>query len=234
VSSTPPAGSAGRVAELLRDEIVEGRLTSGSPLREPVLCERLGVSRNTLREGLRLLDTAGLVEFGLYRGASVKELGPGDIGDIYIVRRTLELRAVEHGLVDQEGLHAMAQLIALAEQRAVQGDWPAVSTAGLRFHQRLVAVLGSRQLDQLFGNVVAQLRLLFSQAPQMDTFESPWIPRDREIHDLISRGRRAEAVRALAVYLDDSERAVMDILRVRRFEQEQAQAPRRRRSSSRA
>lgn len=206
-------GSAERVAQQLREEIVEGVLTWGSPLREDALREQFGVSRNTLREALRVLGSAGLVEFDLYRGARVRPLGPADIADAYIVRRTLELRATEYGAIGDNLLDAMQDSITLTEMRAEAADWPAVTTAGLRFHQTLVSALGSKQLDQLFTNVVAQLRLLFSQASHTASFELPWHPRDQEIHELLSVGRRTEAARALSIYLDDSERAVLDMLR---------------------
>jgi DNA-binding GntR family transcriptional regulator len=212
-------GSAERVAELLREEMVEGALLPGTPLREPALCERLGVSRNTLREALRLLGAAGLVHFGLYRGATVRQLGPADIGDIYIIRRTLELRAVEQTVhVSEANLAAISSLVDNQEQYARLGLWPEVATTSLRFHQALVALLGSNQLDAFFSNVIAQLRLLFAEAREIDTFQSPWVQRDREICDLIMRGRREQAAQALSTYLDTSEQFFIDYLRNRMYD----------------
>lgn len=61
----PPIDSAPgyrRVALLIEREIVEGRLKSGDLLPiETELAEQLGVTRSTLREGLRALEDAGLV-----------------------------------------------------------------------------------------------------------------------------------------------------------------------------
>ena len=217
-------GSAERVAELLREEMVEGLLTPGTPLREAILCERLGVSRNTLREGLRLLGAAGLVSFGLYRGATVRELGPGDIGDIYIVRRTLELRAVEQSVhISEAHLNAMETLAAAQRRYAGQRRWKDVATESLRFHQSLVALLGSGQLDAFFGNVVAQLRLLFAGPGEEGSFQSPWVQRDRELCELVKRGRRTEAVQFLSAYLDESERMVIDYLRNQQYLRDTAQ-----------
>jgi DNA-binding GntR family transcriptional regulator len=54
----------------------------------------LGVSRNTLREAMRLLAADGLVEVARYRGAVVKTT-TAKVRDIYLVRCTLHLRAVE-------------------------------------------------------------------------------------------------------------------------------------------
>jgi GntR family transcriptional regulator len=53
---------ASRVVEHLREEITEGRLAPGQRLPpEPVLADRLGVSRGTLREAMRTLAEEGYV-----------------------------------------------------------------------------------------------------------------------------------------------------------------------------
>ncbi len=57
------------IAEQIRHELIHGRLTVGSRLPpERALAGQFGVSRNTLREALRSLEHAGLVQ--LRKGAS--------------------------------------------------------------------------------------------------------------------------------------------------------------------
>src|SRR3977135_568307 len=51
-----------QIADELRSLIVSGELSEGDSLgREPELVERFGVSRPSLREALRILETEGLV-----------------------------------------------------------------------------------------------------------------------------------------------------------------------------
>ena len=47
--------TAERVADAVREEVVEGRLRPGARLPEQTLCDALGVSRNTVREALSQL-----------------------------------------------------------------------------------------------------------------------------------------------------------------------------------
>ncbi|MGP4014308.1 hypothetical protein [Saccharopolyspora sp. 5N708] len=50
-------------------------------------------------------------------------------------------------------------------------------------------------------------------------FQRSWSERDRELYELLRRGRRSQGVGALLVYLEDSERQVLDELRAARTAQ---------------
>jgi DNA-binding GntR family transcriptional regulator len=210
---SPPA-TAERIADVLRQRMVEGVLPPGMPLREATIASQLGVSRNTLREALRLLVASGLVEVRLYRGAVVKALTPGELRDIYRVRRILELQAVEESAIaTQDAIDRVGAAVRRAEEAVAEQAWKQVGTASLRFHQALVGLLGSHRVDSFFQNIVAQLRLAFAQTATDEAFQPPWVPRDRLIFELLRTGRRTEARSELRAYLEDSERAVLDLLR---------------------
>jgi len=61
----------GRVIEELRQAILSRRLKPGERLVEGRLADELGVSRNPVREAIRVLESEGLVEVTARRGASV-------------------------------------------------------------------------------------------------------------------------------------------------------------------
>jgi DNA-binding GntR family transcriptional regulator len=208
--------SAERVAASLRDEILSGALPPGTPLRETALAAEFAVSRNTFREGLRLLGAEGLIEAQLYKGAVVADMSEARIRDIYLVRRTLELRAIEEsGAASTAALDALENAVRLTERAAAEADWRLVGTASLRFHGALVATLGSPMLDTFFHGVTAQQRLAFAAASDEAEFQEPWTPRDREICDLVRAGFRAAAGAAMRRYLDDSEQMLVRLTRGR-------------------
>ena len=60
-----------QVAEKIRDAIVGGTFPPGMRLIERELCERLGVSRSSIREALRQLEVDGLVTNPPNRGPTV-------------------------------------------------------------------------------------------------------------------------------------------------------------------
>lgn len=205
--------TAERAAEELREGIVTGSLAPGTPLREVTLAAELGVSRNTLREALRLLATEGLVSQRLHKGAVVNTMSTDRIRDIYLVRRTIELRAVEEcGSAAPAALAAIEGAVRATERAERAGDWREVGTSSLRFHCAIVATLGSPMLDQMFRGVTAQQRLAFAVVADERRIQQPWVSLDREICDLVHAGYRAAAGRALRDYLEASERMVLGLV----------------------
>ncbi|WP_297834385.1 GntR family transcriptional regulator [Pseudomonas sp.] len=83
------------VLDKLRNAIMNFQLLPGDRLVERDLCERLGVSRTSVREALRHLESEGLVEFADAKGPSVAIITLEDACDIY------ELRCVLEGLIVQ-------------------------------------------------------------------------------------------------------------------------------------
>ncbi len=201
-----------RVASLLRDELIAGQLHAGQTLVEMDLAERLEASRNTIREALRQLLCEGLVTYQRNKGVTVRIMERSDIKDIYVIRRTLEVQAINGGrYIKQEALARMLSAIETVETAARDDDWATAATYSLRFHQIIVSILGSRRFDSFFASIIAQLRLLFASAPDEKFFQQPWVERDRKIYRLLQSGQREDAVKLLSQYLDDSEQALLKL-----------------------
>lgn len=206
-----------RIAAALRDDILRGVLRPGDRLKDAQLAARFEVSRNTLRDGVRQLVAVGLVTTRLNAGSTVRRLSEADAREIYTIRRTLELAGVRNSSqAPSSGLAKITEALDEAAQAAAAGDWTAVGTAGLLFHQAIAALNGSPQIDAFFANILAQLRLVNAVMRNESDFQQHWIERDRVIADLILHGQRAEAVAALGQYLDESESTIIDAIRAAR------------------
>lgn len=81
--------------EILREEIVTGKLPPDSPLRLKALAERLGMSMMPVRGALLTLESLGLVVQDPRRGARVNSFSLDDLYDTYEARLALEVLAVE-------------------------------------------------------------------------------------------------------------------------------------------
>src|SRR6195256_3047847 len=81
----------GRVIEELRQAILSGRRKPGERLVEERLADELGVSRNPVREAIRVLASEGLIEVTARRGASVVSMSEQE------ARETIEVRALLEG-----------------------------------------------------------------------------------------------------------------------------------------
>jgi DNA-binding GntR family transcriptional regulator len=84
---------ADMVTAALRDLILNGSFLPGEALRQRELAERFGVSPTPIREGLRRLESEGLVIFDPHRGSSVVERGVGATEENYWIRAMLEPEA---------------------------------------------------------------------------------------------------------------------------------------------
>jgi DNA-binding GntR family transcriptional regulator len=102
----------------LRDDILQGRLEPGAPLRQNDVAQRFGVSTTPVREAFALLQAEGLVEIDRYRGAVVFRPTTDDVRDAYEIREALETLATAKAaarITDEEADRLDALL---AEMRA--------------------------------------------------------------------------------------------------------------------
>ena len=208
------SSTAERVADVLRRRITEGDLPPGTRLSEEQLVVALRVSRNTLREAFRLLTHEGLLVHQLHRGVFVPELDAAALVDLYRLRRTIEcdvLRSLE--VVDPAQLRPLHDDVAAARAAAAREDWLAVGTANMRFHSHLVALAGSRRMDDVTARLLAELRLAFHAVASPRVLHEPYVERNAVLLDLVAAGRFADAADELARYLRDSETQLLQVLR---------------------
>lgn len=202
--------TAERVADAVREEIVEGRLRPGARLPEQAVCAALGVSRNTVREAMSQLVAERVLVREPNRGVFVTQPDSNAIRDVYRARRLIEPAAVRHGeAADAE--HVRAVVAAVEEGLAAAADdrWDGVATANQHFHRALVALAGSERLDQQMGLLLAEMRLIFHRMPGVREFHEPYLARNKVIADLIVQGRRDEAADEVVSYLHAAERQLL-------------------------
>jgi DNA-binding GntR family transcriptional regulator len=154
--------SAEQLARVIREQVLQGAIPPGTPLREAQVVASAGVSRSTAREALRLLAFEGLVEHSLHRGATVRQLTAADIEDVYRVRRLIETAAADAVDLTPDRRSALTAALEELERAAGARDWASLVEADLAFHRALVALLGSERLDRLQRSLELELRLAFS------------------------------------------------------------------------
>lgn len=191
--------AAARIAK----EITSGAVRPGERLPpERELAERLGLSRGALREGLRTLESVGLVRARVGQGRFVTDAGADGptralsawmqlqpSGDISAVRRLLEPAAVRDMPAAQVGatteqLEALYVKMRSAKRRGAVGDAIKLHS---EFHLRIVRYGSTRLVRSLLSSMIEA-----SEAWQ------PGVLRDRELaplwlsgHELILAAMRA-------------------------------------------
>ncbi|MEB4616422.1 GntR family transcriptional regulator [Leucobacter sp. M11] len=206
------------VAETLMRMIVAGDLQAGEPLRESSLAGRLGISRNSLREGIRLLEQSRLVKYEIHRGAVVSTPTVSDLEDLYRARTHIELLAVQQEPTPEELERIHAAFQALTESTKSQLPEPIVA-ADLALHQTIVDLLRSERLSAFYGQIRKELVFYFTVLSYADEEyvnpEEPIVARHQEIYDAIVAGRRTEAAALMSEHIQENFVRLREILESR-------------------
>lgn len=147
------------VLDKLRGAILNFQLLPGDRLVERDLCDRLGVSRTSVREALRHLESEGLVEFADAKGPRVAIITLADACDIYELRCVLEGMIVQLFTLNAKAKDIRALERALGENRKAleEGDLQQVLDSVQGFYDVLLEGSGNRiaatQLRQLQARI---------------------------------------------------------------------------------
>jgi DNA-binding GntR family transcriptional regulator len=205
--------TADQVADALRDRILRGDLAPGTPLREVAIAGTLGVSRNTVREGIRVLVTEGLLTHNVHRGVVVTAVTAQDVRDIYRVRSVLETTAVLQMNVREEGTFAAMKETIRDLDRAVQGDdRVAIVDLDFQFHSQIVDTLGSPRLSSFYGITLGELRLALFVLDREEGAWRDWLGHHLEILEVLLTGRRREAAKLVDRHLAEAEERLLRIV----------------------
>lgn len=192
------------VANTLMGLIVSGTLRAGEPLRENSLAKRLGISRNSLREGIRLLEQSRLVKYEMHRGSVVSTPTIEDVEDLYRTRLHLELAAVRCVPSDEE-LRELEETFENLKQGTKTHDLSAIVAADLSLHQAIVKLLRSERIDAFYAKVCRELVFYFTVLSYADEEyanpQEPILARHREIYEAVRDGRREEAATLLEEHI---------------------------------
>ncbi|MDO7842268.1 FadR/GntR family transcriptional regulator [Sphingomonas immobilis] len=200
----PKRRASETIAETLRREIIAGRPVD----RTPALMARFGVSRPTLREAFRVLESERLIEVRHGSRSGVRPLRPAPdsaarvtgqtlqaagatIEQLYEAREAFEpfaaallaRRRDRRDIADLRAAHS--ELAALVDARA----WTDLAGALARFHQRLVALTGNQMLALTAATIAT---LLETHQRNRDRHAEPVEP-DAAALEFRSRGVRSIA-----------------------------------------
>src|SRR5689334_7594392 len=141
----------GRVIEELRQAILSRRLKPGERLVEGRLAEEFGVSRNPVREAIRVLTSEGLVEVTARRGASVISMSDEEARETIEVRALLEgqnarLAARRH---DEDVLKRIATVLNKGTDAVAARRYDLLQGLNQQFHEELAVAGRNRVLADL-------------------------------------------------------------------------------------
>ena len=146
----------------LRHQILNNELPADTRLVEANLAAEFGVSRGTIRDAMRSLQSEGLIEIVPRRYSIVTRMSTDDAEDVCFARYVLEDASVMGGLGKNcdELAEALRQALEEMSAGARADDLDAVVDSDTKFHELLINVSGRRRLKDLWSMMNSQMGAL--------------------------------------------------------------------------
>jgi DNA-binding GntR family transcriptional regulator len=161
-----------RAADVLREQILSGKLVPGQRITETALAAQLEVSRGTLRAALRALAHEGLIQQVAYTKWMLPEFSNSDAWELYTLRGTLEGMAAR--LAAQHRTENCVLALKAAFDRLIAAvasrRHARVADADLALHKTIVSITGHQRLIDQYRLLEQQVRhyIVCSNALIMD------------------------------------------------------------------
>lgn len=193
----------------LRRRIVDGDYAQGERLTENRLADDFGVSRNPVREALRVVETEGFVEILPRRGAVVATLDETAIKDLFAVREQLETLAA--GLAAErataEDVARLRQLLDDASAATEAEDFDRVAELNSALHLAVIEISGNRWLASLSAAMYHHVHWVFRLGAAQRAPHS-WKEHIRVV-DAIAAGDREAATAAARDHVEAAATAAL-------------------------
>lgn len=231
LSTLPPVGErrpdrravSDWTLDRLNEMVFNGELKAGDVLSEVDLTERLQVSRSPVREALKELENAGLLDVDVVNGRRVlRPFVADDVAELYDTRTELEALAARYAARSPTQVFLDELEQRLDEMRAAVGEpvetWLPKDFA---FHSAISVGSGARRAPHLLAGVWIQHQALLRRMALVGSYPSTFEERMVVIEDhrkillAISKSDPARADAALRAHLDQGRQKVLTALRKR-------------------
>lgn len=195
------------VSARLIESIVTCKIAPGQPLREARLAKEWGVSRTPVREAVRSAAALGLVELRLNRAPMVRILTSIDVENLYALRETLEIMALNaaFGRIPSADVTALHRRNKALNRGAGKSDWRDRALAlDTELHQLWIARCDNRWLQQAIEQLWTFIKILQQIVAQDDELLRDAIEEHRAILEALRADDKTAARNALLQHIRSS------------------------------
>ena len=170
-----------RAYQSVKDAIINNYIKPGEKLVEEDLTKMLGVSRTTVRSALQKLSYERWVQVIPGVGYVVAILESQDAKNLFVVRRPLELLAIELAIemANDEELLEIETVFHKQKKLHLAGDFMGVIEQNLEFHDNIARSTKNDWLREILFSLNSQLQRFFILSQNMEK-RSPNIIREHE------------------------------------------------------
>lgn len=200
--------------EVIRDDIVSGRLKPNERLVVADLAERLGTSTNPVREALQLLRGQGFVVFSPKRGARVRPIDHDFVRNIYEISALIE-PALTHWFVGMATPPDIAELERIQRLIEENNFEDAVLHSGLdvQFHTVVYQRHYNRHAAEIWWRHREVLRAVTQRFQYTLARRSQVIREHRELIEFVKAGEADKAAEVVRRHVEGSGRHLLEQMR---------------------
>lgn len=223
----PPAGienvlgstESGQLYELIREDIIEGRLEANERLIVADLAKRHGTSTNPVREALQMLRGEGFVILSPNRGARVRPIDEDFIRDISEVTGLIEpfLTRWFVGMATDEDIVELERLQGLIEENAFK-DTILHSELDTAFHTVMYERHYNRHAAELWWKNREVLRAVTRRMDYTLARRASVLRDHRELIQCIRNQDPDRAAETIARHVAGSGRHIVEQMRARKMQ----------------
>ena len=179
-----------QLSGILEEAIVSGVLAPGQRLRAEALATHYGVSRIPVREALRSLEAAGWVKIKPRYGVYVAERSEEELSALFDVRAVLEAHVARRAAERRtpEDLVALRHAVELSRRAAAHNSVLEATVSSLAKRARFYFATVAEQLGR------------------------DWVDTHEQLLDAVERQDGATAARVSAEHIEETGRAVRELL----------------------
>lgn len=198
-----------QAVEKLRSAIIAGDLRPGQRLIEKDLCDRIGVSRTSIREALRLLEGEKLIHAPPHKGPCVAVISAEEAKQIYEVRAVLERlagsRAAQYAT--KEDIARLKDAVNAFARAVAQGELTRLVALANEFYAILLAASRSHVAMDILNSLNARISFLRATSMSAPGRAPHSLVEMRVIAKAIERGDPRAAGAACARHVELAARA---------------------------
>lgn len=176
----------------LREAVISGHLRAGDRIREQQLAKTLGISQQTVREGLKELEYEGFVRKIPNKGTYVTQLTDDDIQKISEVRVVLEVLAVGRAAerLHPEAADRLREILEKIRISVEAGDRLEFHRRDLEFHAVIWELSDNEHLGSALHRLVSSLFAFVLFQQDRHTFDDAYRQHKQILDALLTGDRR--------------------------------------------
>lgn len=211
-SLQPHPSLSDQAFEAIATAISRGEIEPGSRVKEAVIARNLGISRGTLREAIRRLESQHMVERRQNLGVYVARLTEEDLDDLFQMREVLEGRAagLAAGKITDAQLEELSGMMDRHRDKTIATGSYHQLTSDDDFHFFIIRASGSRRLFRALGTeLYMQIRMYrFRSASQPGRSEMA-LREHREILEALSLRDPKKAEEAMRNHISNARKNLL-------------------------